>query len=238
MGPTANLRERYGDTPSPLPHAPPPPGSASSASAARPSLSAEMYSKRQTFQINIGGKSRDLNQVGTLDQSPAELSIPAPEDLDNSDVPVAGTVRRKENGTLQGMHTAQFPGSSKPSPLSGKGSQGTLVPVPLGSFAESWLCSSASRISDGNGCGFSPSLLTDVCFLVVLDVLCKFKVPRYYCHLQSEKSQISMSAAQVCFCSQKLSSFHVCGCDGNLEKKGFIWLTILGYSCKKWVSRK
>lgn len=64
------------------------------------------------------------------------------------------------------------------------------VPVPLVSFAESWLRSSPRRISDGNGCGFSPSLLTNVCFLVVLDVLCEFKVPRYYCHLQSENHRI------------------------------------------------
>lgn len=116
------------------------------------------------------------------------------------------------------------------------------VPVPLVSFAESWLRSSPRRISDGNGCGFSPSLLTNVCFLVVLDVLCEFKVPRYYCHLQSEKSQNSMSAAQpwvsMCLCHQKLSSFRVYCCDGHLEKKEFIWLTSLGYSCKKWVSRK
>lgn len=66
--------------------------------------------------------------MGTLDQSPAELSIPASEDLDNSDVPVAGTVRRKESGTLQGRHTAQFPRSSQCSHYQGRAPKARWCP--------------------------------------------------------------------------------------------------------------
>lgn len=92
-------------------------------------------------------------------------------------MPVAGTVRREENGTLQGKCVAHPPTVFTTLPTIREG----LPRLRAG------CASSPRRISDDNGCGFSPSPLTNVCFLVVLDVLGKFKVPRYYSHLQSEK---------------------------------------------------